>query len=73
MPAYLHPGVYLEEIGSGAKPVDAVPTSVTVFVGEAIRGPIAVPTLVHSQDGYEAVFGPLASVTDTMGLAAGAF
>ena len=73
MPAYLHPGVYLEEIGSGARPVDAVATSVTVFVGEATRGPIATPTLVHSQDDYEAVFGPLASATDTMGLAAGAF
>jgi uncharacterized protein len=73
VPAYQHPGVYLEEIGSGARPVDAVPTSVTVFVGEAIRGPIATPILVHSQDGYEAVFGPLASATDTMGLAAGAF
>ena len=73
MPAYLHPGVYLEEIGSGARPVDAVATSVTVFVGEAARGPIATPTLVHSQDDYEAVFGPLASATDVMGLAAGAF
>jgi phage tail sheath protein FI len=73
VPAYLHPGVYLEEIGSGARPVDAVATSVTVFVGEATRGPIATPTLVHSQDDYEAVFGPLASATDTMGLAAGAF
>jgi hypothetical protein len=46
---------------------------VTVFVGEATRGPIAAPTLVHSQDNYEAVFGPLAGATDTMGLAAGAF
>ena len=73
MPAYLHPGVYLEEIGSGARPVDAVATSVTVFVGEAPRGPIATPTLAHSQDDYEAVFGSLASATDTMGLAAGAF
>jgi phage tail sheath protein FI len=73
VPAYLHPGVYLEEIGSGARPVDAVATSVTVFVGEATRGPIATPTLVHSQDNYEAVFGPLASATDTMGLAAVAF
>ena len=73
MPAYLHPGVYLEETGSGARPVDAVATSVTVFVGDATRGPIATPTLVHSQDNYQAVFGPLASPTDTMGLAAAAF
>jgi uncharacterized protein len=44
VPAYLHPGVYLEEIGSGARPVDAVATAVTGFVGEATRGPIATPT-----------------------------
>jgi len=73
VPAYLHPGVYLEETGSGARPVDAVATSVTAFVGDATRGPIATPTLVHSQDNYQAVFGPLASATDTMGLAAAAF
>jgi len=64
VPAYLHPGVYLEETGSGARPVDTVATSVTVFVGDAARGPIATPTLVHSQDNYQAVFGPLASATD---------
>jgi phage tail sheath protein FI len=46
---------------------------VTAFVGEATRGPIVTPTLVHSQNDYEAVFGPLASAADTMGLAAGAF
>lgn len=73
MPAYLHPGVYLEEIGSGARPVDAVATSVTAFVGEAARGPIATPTLVHSQDNYEGFFGPPAGATDMMGLAAAAF
>ena len=73
MPAYLHPGVYLEEIGSGARPVDAVATSVTAFVGEAARGPIATPTLVHSEDNYEGFFGPPASATDMMGLAAAAF
>jgi phage tail sheath protein FI len=65
--------VYVEEIASGARPVDAVATSVTVFVGEASRGPIATPTLVHSQNDYETAFGCLASATDTMGLAAGAF
>jgi phage tail sheath protein FI len=73
MPAYLHPGVYLEEVVGGARPVDAVATSVTAFVGEARRGTIAWPVLVHSLDDYEAAFGRLANPTDTMGLAAGAF
>src|SRR5262245_9819794 len=71
--AYLHPGVYVEESGSGARPVDAVATSVAAFVGEAVRGPIGEPILVHSLDEYEAWFGPLASASDAMGLAAGAF
>jgi phage tail sheath protein FI len=73
MPAYLHPGVYLEEIPSGAKPVDVVATSTAAFVGEASRGPLNTPTLVHSLDQYQTVFGPLASETDAFGLAAGAF
>jgi len=73
VPAYLHPGVYLEESGSGARPVDAIATSVAVFVGEASRGLVGVPILARSQEDYEATFGALASATDTMGLAAGAF
>jgi len=73
VPAYLHPGVYLEEVGGGAKPVDAVATSVTAFVGDAKRGPIGAPTLIHSMGEYEAVYGSLASATDAMGLAAGMF
>jgi hypothetical protein len=71
--AYLHPGVYLEEVGGGARPVDAVATSIAAFVGEAVRGPVGEPTLVHSLDEYESWFGPLASAADAMGLAAGAF
>ncbi len=48
-------------------------TSVTAFIGEARRGPIGIATLVHSIGEYEAVYGPLASATDAMGLATGAF
>lgn len=73
MPAYLHPGVYLEEVAGGAKPIDAVATSVTAFIGEAARGPIAEPILVHSFDEYEAMFGSLVGEDDVMGLAAAAF
>ncbi len=73
MAALLHPGVYLEEVAAGARPVDAVATSVTAFVGEVGKGPVGEPTLVHSLDEYNAAFGPLASATDDMSLAAGAF
>ena len=39
MPTYLHPGVYIEEIPSGSKPIEGVSTSTAAFVGQASRGP----------------------------------
>jgi phage tail sheath protein FI len=73
MPTYQHPGVYLEEIPSGVKPIEGVATSVAVFVGEAARGPVGEPVLVHSLDAYAAVYGSTASEADAMGLAVSAF
>ncbi len=73
MPAYLHPGVYIEEIPSGAKPIEAVGTSVAAFVGPVQKGPAGEPELVHSWDEYEKTFGPIASEKDAMGLAVSAF
>src|SRR5262252_5185044 len=73
MVAYLHPGVFIEEIPAGVKPVEMVSTSIAVFVGEARRGPILAPTLVHSFDQYRSAFGPIASASDAMGIAAQSF
>ncbi len=73
MPAYLHPGVYVEEIPSGVKPIEAVGTSIAAFVGEIRKGPIGEPVLIHSWDDYEKTFGPIASSEDTMGLAVSAY
>src|SRR4051812_22138204 len=39
MPEYLSPGVYVEEISSGPKPIEGVSTSVAGFVGPTERGP----------------------------------
>ena len=39
MPEYLHPGVYIEEIERGPRPIEGVPTSTAAFLGEAERGP----------------------------------
>jgi phage tail sheath protein FI len=69
MATYLHPGVYLEEIPSGAKPIEGVATSLAAFVGEATRGPLATPVLVHSLDEYERTYGPISSEQDAMGFA----
>ena len=33
MPSYLSPGVYVEEVASGSRPIEGVGTSVAAFVG----------------------------------------
>lgn len=73
MPSYLHPGVYVEEIPSGAKPIEGVSTSVAALVGYTTEGPIGEPTLVHSWDEYKSRFGGIDSDTDALGLAAYCF
>ena len=56
MPEYLHPGVYIEEIERGPKPIEGVPTSTAAILGEAERGP-TMPTLVTSYKEYQRWFG----------------
>lgn len=73
MPTYLHPGVYVEEIPSGVKPIEAVGTSIAAFVGAVKKGPAGEPELIHSWDDYQNTFGPIASRNDAMGLAVSAF
>jgi hypothetical protein len=73
MASYLHPGVYIEEIPSGAKPIEGVSTSVTAFVGAANRGPAGAATLIGKWDDYASRFGSITSERDHMGLAVQAF
>lgn len=68
MPSYLHPGVYVEEIPSGAKPIEGVSTSVAALIGSTTEGPINEPVLVHSWDDYKASFGGIHSETDRLGI-----
>ena len=56
MPEYLHPGVYIEEIERGPRPIEGVPTSTAAFLGEAERGAIT-PRLVTSYQEYVRWFG----------------
>jgi len=56
MPQYFHPGVYIEEIERGPRPIEGVPTSLPAFLGEAERGPI-MPQLVTSYKDYQRWFG----------------
>jgi phage tail sheath protein FI len=56
MPEYLSPGVYVEEIATGPRPIEGVSTSTTGFVGETERGP-TTPTLVTSWSSFYRSFG----------------
>ena len=57
MPEYLAPGVYVEEISTGNKPIEGVSTSTTGLVGTTERGPVNVPQLVTSFGEYQRRFG----------------
>ncbi|WP_042385281.1 phage tail sheath subtilisin-like domain-containing protein [Streptacidiphilus melanogenes] len=57
MPSYLSPGVYVEEVASGSRPIEGVGTSVAAFVGLAPTGPLNEPTLVTNWSQYVAEFG----------------
>jgi phage tail sheath protein FI len=56
MPEYLAPGVYVEEIERGPKPIEGVATSTAAFIGETERGPLR-PRLVTSYGEYIRLFG----------------
>jgi phage tail sheath protein FI len=38
---YLSPGVYVEEVSSGSKPIEGVGTAVAAFVGLVRRDPVS--------------------------------
>jgi len=61
-----YPGVYVEELSSGVRSVAALPTSITAFVGRALRGPTdvydvpdQVPAVINSYADFERIFGGL--------------
>jgi len=57
MPEYLAPGVYVEEIELGSRPIEGVSTSTTGFVGVARRGPVNKPVLATNFGEYLRFFG----------------
>ena len=71
MPTYLTPGVYVEEVASGARPIEAVGTSTAGFVGVAplndakLNEPVAINNwsefVKHFCPEKDAVWTPLAS------------
>src|SRR5690242_19389788 len=55
--SYLSPGVYMEEVSSGSRPIEAVGTAVAAFVGFAERGPLNEPVLVTNWTQFKQNFG----------------
>lgn len=59
MPEYLSPGVYIEELNTGPRPIEGVGTAMAAFVGFAPSGPANSPTLVTNWSQYVDTFGAL--------------
>ena len=57
MPNYYSPGVYVEEVDSGSRPIEGVATAVAAFVGFARKGPFNKPTLVTNWTQFSENFG----------------
>jgi hypothetical protein len=55
--SYLSPGVYVEEVQSGNKPIESVGTSTAGFIGECEVGPVNEPILCTNWSVYTKHFG----------------
>ena len=56
---YAYPGVYIVEKASGVRTITGVATSITAFIGRALRGPTDKPKLVQSFADFDRVYGGL--------------
>ncbi|HET9831961.1 MAG TPA: phage tail sheath family protein [Vicinamibacterales bacterium] len=57
MAEYLSPGVYVEEVNSGPRPIEGVGTAMAAFVGFAPAGDVNKPTLITNWSQYVETFG----------------
>jgi phage tail sheath protein FI len=54
---HLHPGVFIEEVPSGVRPIEGVSTSTAAFLGKAETGPLDHAQLVTSFIEFQAAYG----------------
>jgi Bacteriophage tail sheath protein len=54
-----YPGVYVEEIPSGVRTIVGVATSITAFIGRALRGPTDTAVTINNFGDFERIFGGL--------------
>lgn len=57
MVSYQAPGVYIEEIPSGSRPIELAGTAVAAFVGFTEKGPVGTPVRVTNWTQYQDTFG----------------
>jgi uncharacterized protein len=57
LPPTLSPGVYLQEVDAGTRPIEGVGTAVAAFVGLAAKGPANEATLVSNWTKFTETFG----------------
>jgi phage tail sheath protein FI len=57
VPATSYPGVYIQEVPSGTRTIVGVATSITAFIGRALRGPVNTPVITTSYANFEQTFG----------------
>lgn len=56
-PEYLSPGVYVEEVDKGTKPIEGAGTACAAFVGFAEQGPVNQPTFIPNFSEFVNTFG----------------
>jgi phage tail sheath protein FI len=57
VPSYRAPGIYVEEVSSGSRPIAPVGTSTAAFIGVTRKGPVNTATLITSGAEFEKKFG----------------
>ena len=61
--SYLSPGVYVEEVDRGSKPIEAVGTNTVGFLGETMTGPVNQAVLVTNWSQFVKTFGDFTQST----------
>lgn len=56
-PEYLSPGVYIEEVDKGTKPIEGAGTACAAFLGFAEKGPVNQPTFIPNWTEFTNTFG----------------
>ena len=55
--SYLSPGVYVEEVDRGSKPIEAVGTNTVGFLGTSTKGPVNKPIFIGNWSQFVNTFG----------------